>query len=132
MASPTPTPAAIQESCVLQCAASESILPCSSTQPLLLSSPSLSPLPTDTADFICSPTILIAVGEGTSQQDFFVHETLLSARSEFFARLLQGPWKETNERRVSLPEDEPEVVKIWLKSLYVRCSHSNLTVICCY
>jgi hypothetical protein len=54
-------------------------------------------------------------------QNFTVHQDLISTRSEFFAKALRGDWKEAQERTVVLPDDEPEVFRLYLQFLYV-CS----------
>lgn len=54
-----------------------------------------------------------------SMQEFFVHQSLISARSEFFAKALRGDWKEAQQREVSLPDDEAEVFRLYLQLLYI-------------
>jgi hypothetical protein len=54
-----------------------------------------------------------------SMQEFFVHQSLIVARSEFFAKALRGEWKEAHQRKVSLPDDEAEVFRLYLQLLYV-------------
>lgn len=59
------------------------------------------------------------MGVQPEAQDFTVHEGLISARSEFFRNALKVPWKESEERTIPLPEDEPKVFPVYLKLLYV-------------
>ena len=72
---------------------------------------------------MASPSIHVLVGEpDASMQEFFVHQSLISARSEFFAKALRGDWKEAQEREVPLPDDEAETFRLYLQFLR-RCSY---------
>ncbi len=51
---------------------------------------------------------------------FIAHEHLLKEASPFFAKALEGEWKESTEGIVPLPDDEPVVFSLYLKFLYVR------------
>ncbi|KAF3047463.1 hypothetical protein E8E12_007761 [Didymella heteroderae] len=53
-------------------------------------------------------------------QNFSEHEALISPRSEFFSRALNGSWKGADDRKVSLPDDEPDNCALYLKLLYER------------
>jgi hypothetical protein len=69
---------------------------------------------------VTSPTIHVWVGKPDAcMQEFFVHQSLIVARSEFFAKALRGDWKEAHQRKVSLPDDEAEVFRLYLQLLYV-------------
>ncbi|KAK5745691.1 hypothetical protein LTR17_001191 [Elasticomyces elasticus] len=53
--------------------------------------------------------VTVCVGTGSKARDFFVYEGLLCQHSDFFkAALTGGRWQESIQRKVSLPEDEPE------------------------
>ena len=80
------------------------------------------PALTDNASYLTSTSIRISTGKPeTSMQSFTVHQQLVSTRSEFFAKALRGgDWKEAEERTVVLPDDEPEVFRLYLQLLYVR------------
>jgi hypothetical protein len=52
-------------------------------------------------------------------KEFTVHEDLICPRSHFFRKAMSGPWKESEERKVDLPEDEPGVFALYLKLIYV-------------
>ena len=70
--------------------------------------------------YVASPSIRVLVGEPNAcMQKFFVHQSLISARSGFFAKALRGDWKEAQEREVSLPDDEAETFRLYLQLLYV-------------
>ncbi|KAJ4373347.1 hypothetical protein N0V83_003642 [Neocucurbitaria cava] len=59
-------------------------------------------------------TILV----GDKDQEFYIHEKLLSSTSAFFAKVLKDDWKEGHDRIVKLPDVEPSVFRIWMKWLY--------------
>ncbi|KAG9202235.1 hypothetical protein G6514_004673 [Epicoccum nigrum] len=70
-------------------------------------------------DYLTSPSIRVSVGKlDTCMQNFTMHQDLISTRSEFFAKALRGDWKEAQERTVVLPDDEPEVFRLYLQFLY--------------
>lgn len=68
----------------------------------------------DISSFSVGPAIEVIVGRSES---FTVHEYLLR-QSPFFDRMLNGTWKEATERRVELPEDDPDVFTIYVSWLY--------------
>ena len=47
-----------------------------------------------------------------------MHKDLLIKHSEFFRAALSEPWKEAEERAVTLPCDEPEIFSIFCRFLY--------------
>lgn len=57
---------------------------------------------------------------GSEEKAFSVHENLIRASSIFFDKALSGNWKESHERVIKLPEDEPEVFAIYVHWLYFR------------
>ncbi|KAL6709565.1 hypothetical protein ACN47E_001500 [Coniothyrium glycines] len=61
--------------------------------------------------------IQICVGWGSSTETFDVHENLLTSRSPFFKAALSGQWRESIDRMIRLPEDEPDVVRQYLHFL---------------
>jgi len=58
-----------------------------------------------------------AGGRGACQRAIPVHREVLASRSEFFARMFAGPFREASCARVALPE-EPEVVEAVLEHTY--------------
>lgn len=52
-------------------------------------------------------------------KQFTVYESLITSNSAFFANALGHDWKEAQERVVPLPENEPEVFRLYLTYLYV-------------
>ena len=59
------------------------------------------------------------MGDGSGMETFMVHQNLICPRSVFFQNALKGPWKELEERRILLPDDEPAVFSLYLRLLYV-------------
>lgn len=55
---------------------------------------------------------------GEKQKELIVHETLLSERSDFFSAALKKEWEEGQQRRIPLPDDNPQVVSLYLHWLY--------------
>jgi hypothetical protein len=66
--------------------------------------------------YVASLSIRVLVGaEESGMKEFTVHEDLICPRSQFFRKAMSGPWKESEERKVDLPEDEPGVFALYLK-----------------
>lgn len=55
---------------------------------------------------------------GEDGTTFNVHENLIRGRSQFFAAALSKSWLERKEGRIDLPEDDPEIVQLYLQFLY--------------
>jgi len=47
-----------------------------------------------------------------------VHESFLTSRSEFFRRALNGNWQEAETRVIKLPDDDPEIVALYINFVY--------------
>ncbi|KAH6637814.1 hypothetical protein C7974DRAFT_148983 [Boeremia exigua] len=60
----------------------------------------------------------VTVFVGKAQQKFVVHQSLLTGRSPFFDKALNGRWAEADERAVKLHEDEPTVFAVYVHLLY--------------
>ncbi|KAH6637781.1 hypothetical protein C7974DRAFT_450829 [Boeremia exigua] len=73
-----------------------------------------------TYSFVESPSIRVLVGSDEPPTPFFVHEALITQRSVFFAKAIGGDWKESAERSVPLPDDEPAVFSLYLMCLYTK------------
>lgn len=77
--------------------------------------------------YVVSPSVRVLVGtEKPCAREFFAHEALICQRSRFFANAMNGSWIESDERKVPLPEDEPDVFALYLKVLYVHTPRSLL------
>lgn len=55
---------------------------------------------------------------GAQRRVFPGHRAILAARSSWFARALDPAFRESFERRIQLPEDDPEVFELLLDYLY--------------
>ncbi|RAH69974.1 BTB/POZ domain-containing protein [Aspergillus aculeatinus CBS 121060] len=69
-------------------------------------------------------TIEIVVGD--EQRVYGVHEGLVRSSSPFFDKALAGKWKESAQRTVQLPNDEPKIVALYIHWLY----YGTLPVFC--
>jgi hypothetical protein len=68
---------------------------------------------------------------GAQQEVFSVHERLVRASSSFFDKAMAGDWKESQQRTIHLPDDEPEIFALYVHWLYygtlpVFCDESGL------
>ena len=73
---------------------------------------------TSKADFPRSNDgVRLVVGEGRSAKSIIVNARLLCTRSAFFNKALSGTWKESQQRRVELPEDHFWAVRIYIEFL---------------
>lgn len=68
----------------------------------------------------------VAIVVGEEKRIFDVHEDLIRASSAFFDRAMAGPWKEAQDRTVSLPDDDPEIF-----ALYVHWLYYGTLPVCC-
>jgi hypothetical protein len=55
---------------------------------------------------------------GDNTETFNVHTALLTARSEFFKKALNGAWKEAEDKVFKLPEDDPANFATYVHHLY--------------
>lgn len=62
----------------------------------------------------------IHVGRGTNSSIFYVHQTVLCSRSPFFKSALasNSDWKERQEHRILLPDDDPTAFHLYIHWLY--------------
>lgn len=58
------------------------------------------------------------MGADDKRTIFRVHMALLTARSDFFKKALNGKWMEAEEKIVRLPEDDPTVFAAYVHHLY--------------
>lgn len=60
----------------------------------------------------------VAVVVGLQKEVIHVHEALLRASSPFFDKAMGPLWKEAKERRINMPDEAPDIVKIYIYWLY--------------
>ncbi|KAF3049218.1 hypothetical protein E8E11_005861 [Didymella keratinophila] len=82
-------------------------------------------LPSDKMSHLTSPVIRVIVGLEPNAKEFFLHDKWLCGRSLFFQHAMNGSWQESEERKVTLSEDEPSVFQSCLEIVYTR-STKNL------
>lgn len=61
----------------------------------------------------------MVVGQGALTKEFAAHEGHLSD-SLFFRNALKKEWREGQTRKIELPDDEPETVRLYLHFLYTQ------------
>ncbi|OJJ35967.1 hypothetical protein ASPWEDRAFT_172752 [Aspergillus wentii DTO 134E9] len=54
----------------------------------------------------------------TDDGEYKVHKLVLCAQSEYFNRLFDGNWRESNQNTIELKDDKPEAVKAMIHSMY--------------
>ncbi|KAF2679122.1 hypothetical protein K458DRAFT_259155, partial [Lentithecium fluviatile CBS 122367] len=57
---------------------------------------------------------------GDDVQSFWAHKELICSKSDFFAKALNGKWKEADENVVKLPEVEAEIFELYMQLLYTE------------
>lgn len=63
---------------------------------------------------------------GGEEKTFSVHEALVRTYSSFFAKAMAGEWKESLQRTIKLPDDEPKILALYIYWLY----YGTLPVLC--
>ena len=62
--------------------------------------------------------VRVVVGRDADAKTCNVHESMICEASEFFRMALNGPWIESSERKMRLPEVEPSIFNLYLNYLY--------------
>ena len=60
----------------------------------------------------------VVVGTGTSEQQFFIHSSVLEKSSDFFKAALKPQWFRSAPREVKLPEEDPNTFIVYANWLY--------------
>lgn len=69
--------------------------------------------------------MIVTVGQDADA--FTIHESVLRPRSSFFDAAFNRRWQEGLDGKVHLPEDKPDIVKIYLQYLYSGRIHIATT-----
>lgn len=69
-----------------------------------------------TGSRISGRTIEVLVGD--KDELFSVHQSLIRASSSFFEKALGGKWKESAQRTVRLPDDDPNIFALYIHWIY--------------
>ncbi|KAF2276944.1 uncharacterized protein EI97DRAFT_432564 [Westerdykella ornata] len=70
---------------------------------------------------------LVVVGKGDNERRFTVFRNLLTYHSSYFRAALGGDWKESTQKTVNLPDDDPDVFRAFHHWLYYGTLYSQLT-----
>ncbi|KAL4904482.1 hypothetical protein BDW74DRAFT_179056 [Aspergillus multicolor] len=64
--------------------------------------------------------VIVVVGSASEGKpsSAIIHEDLLRLSSKLFDKALSGPWRESNERTIELPGDDPDVFAMYVHWLY--------------
>ncbi|EED13876.1 conserved hypothetical protein [Talaromyces stipitatus ATCC 10500] len=73
-----------------------------------------------------SGKILDVVVGGDQNEIFSIHERLIRASSPFFDKAMSRKWKESLERTIKLPDNEPKIFQLYVHWLY----YGTLPVLC--
>ncbi|XPS68586.1 hypothetical protein M3J09_000873 [Ascochyta lentis] len=65
-----------------------------------------------------SAMLTIKVGPAANCQSFLIHESFLTAHSEYFRRAMNGRWAELETRIINLSDDDPEIFALYLNHIY--------------
>jgi hypothetical protein len=74
-----------------------------------------------------STTIPVHIASGESTETLNIHTEILK-RSKFFCACLESGLQESKQQQINLPDDDPEMVKIYLEWLYtgkVECDKKH-------
>jgi hypothetical protein len=64
-------------------------------------------------------TEIIVICAGEEQKEYLVHRSVLkTSSSKFLKRMLSNDWRETREKRLSLPETRPWILEVYLHWMY--------------
>lgn len=66
----------------------------------------------------CNKVIEIKVGE--EPESLYVHDSLFTSHSRLFERIINGDWKESEERVIELPKDDSRTVVSYVHFLYTH------------
>ncbi|KAK8240692.1 hypothetical protein HDK90DRAFT_509128 [Phyllosticta capitalensis] len=61
--------------------------------------------------------ITVVVGGEDSPRTFNIHETLLRSTSPFCDKALSGDWKESKDKKINLPDEDPMIFDVYQKWL---------------
>lgn len=75
-----------------------------------------------TGNRISGRTIEVLVGD--KDELFSVHQSLIRTSSSFFEKALGGKWKESVQRTVKLPDDDPDIFATYIHWIYFGTVHT--------
>lgn len=74
---------------------------------------------------VTSKPITVIVGEDDDGETFYLHEDAATKHSRFFAAALANGWKESEERTIRLPDEDPEDFSLFARFNYSGIIHSK-------
>ncbi|GIZ37635.1 hypothetical protein CKM354_000107800 [Cercospora kikuchii] len=60
----------------------------------------------------------VTVGTGDDAEVFLVHDFLLKQSSKFFQTALKEEWREGQDKKINLPDDEPDIFGAYVEYLF--------------
>ncbi|GIZ37636.1 hypothetical protein CKM354_000107800 [Cercospora kikuchii] len=67
---------------------------------------------------ITSNIVTVTVGKGKETETFQLHDFQLKENSKFSEAALNGQWKEGREKKINLPDDEPDIFGAYVEYLF--------------
>ncbi|RYO57332.1 hypothetical protein AA0113_g7968 [Alternaria arborescens] len=83
----------------------------------------------DIDGFIKSPLVKVLIGPDTDRSELHIHQSIIAARSEFFASALNGRWNNLDTKIVDLYKAAPDLVledvAHYLEAVYTNQIHDE-------
>ena len=73
-----------------------------------------------TRDAYFTPIVQVTVGNGAGAKTFNIYKGVLVHYSDYFRNALKGCWKEGQDNIIELPDDDPEVFRVFQYWLFSR------------
>lgn len=64
--------------------------------------------------------LTVEAAQGSDAESFTAHESMLTARSEYFKRAMNGNWDESETRVIKLTDYDPAIFALYLNHVYTK------------